>query len=157
MTSLAQGEITCLACGAEFEYCQYVKTKTTHCKMRKKKIYWLSFMSVHTSSRIVVSRRILWQFVVKGALVEINRAAGDLWKSSSSPPRLRQISTAVIPDRSLHKVLLSIPIIQTPDLPETVSSSLFFVFTVGNTFLTSNPHSPHAGFIPLLTCTICHG
>lgn len=85
----------------------------------------------------------------EGALPQIHRAGRDLWKSSSSLPFPRQISTAVIPDRSLHKLLLSLPMIKTLNLPCTVPSSPF-VFTVGNTFLTSNPHSPHSGFIPLL-------
>lgn len=39
--------------------------------------------------------------------------------------------------------------IKPPDLPYTVPSSLFFVFTVGNTLFASNLHSPRSGFIPL--------
>lgn len=87
-------------------------------KTREKlNICCLSILSVHALAGEMVWWRILWQMTVKGALSQIHRAGRDLWKSSGSPFFPRQKSTAVIPDKSLRKLLLSLKVIKSPDLP----------------------------------------
>lgn len=112
MTSLSHSGITDLASRAQ------VKTKTTHWKMRKKVKYLLVFHPVCSCIiREMVSRRLLWRIIVKATFPWIYRAGRDHWNSSSSPPFPRHLSTAVIPDTSLHKLLLNLPVIKALYLP----------------------------------------
>lgn len=112
MTSLTQREITDSASRAQ------LKTKTTHWKMRKKVKYLLVFHPVCSCIiREIASKRILWQIIVTATFPWIYRVGRDLWNSSSSPPFPRQLSMAVIPDTSLHKLLLNLPVIKAPYLP----------------------------------------
>lgn len=112
MTSLTLSGITDLASRAQ------LKTKTTHWKMRKKVKYLLVFHPVCSCIiREMVSRRILWRIIVKATFPWIYRAGRDLWNSSNSPPFPRQLSTAVIPNTSLHKLLLNLVAIKAPNPP----------------------------------------
>lgn len=133
MTNLIRSEITDLASRAQ------LKTKTTHWKMRKKLKYLLVFHPVCSCIiREMVSRRILWRIIVKETLPWIYRVGRDLWNSSYSPPFPRQLSTAVIPDTSLHKLLLNLSVINLCIFPKQSLpvSSLFLLLEQLSSHLT---------------------